>query len=124
MMDNIPLLLLLIVLLYINISHALTLPESFSLSHKKVDVADDSSNNYINTLLNKYELDTHIEIVILGDDINDSKEIKTIEFALDHLSSMSTLGSPLKHTHEKYIYHLSTPQGLKDSIFNIIENII
>jgi len=51
-------------------------------------------------------VDTHIEVVLLGDSsIFDLSYVQALQSRLEALSTVSSAASPLRHVHEKLLYH-------------------
>ena len=114
------LLCLIIYLILIQYCYAIVLPESFVLNHQRTKVHEHSSQYELEGIFETFELDTHIEIVFLGD--LDITNLQKIQLSLEHLSRLSVIGSPLSHTHENFVYHTSTSNTLSNEINEIITN--
>ena len=107
-------------MILIQYCYTIILPESFGLNHKRRKVHDHSTQYELEGIFETYELDTHVEIVFLGD--FDITNLQKIQSSLEHLSRLSVIGSPLSHTHEKFVYHTSTSNTLSNEINEVIKN--
>jgi len=56
-------------------------------------------------LLTATEVDSHIEVVLLGDGIFDAQYVQALQSRLEALGMVSAAASPLRHIHEKLLYH-------------------
>ena len=96
---------------------SLNIPASFSSNQKNYKVSVDSDN--ILNILKKYELDTHLEVVLLGN--FDGKSLEHLSVALDQLSYLAASGSSLQFTHEKILFHVSLARQLESPIVDLME---
>jgi len=98
--------------------YCLLIPESFQDNHKRSYQKDITTSNLLK-ILSLYEIDSHIEIVLLGKIFN-YKVAEDLSKTLDILSSTSRKFTPLKYVHEKLIYHVTISTSLEKQIYDII----
>ena len=51
-----------------------------------------------------YELDSHVEVVLVG---GQSVDVPSAERRLEAMTKISAMSSPLSHVHEKIVYHIT-----------------
>lgn len=73
--------------------------------------------NVIN-ILRSFEIDSHIEIALVGDTFTErfARELTT---SLELLSSMSTIFTPLDYVHEKLVFHVGLARTIEPDIKDI-----
>lgn len=106
--------------IYPTVVHSMTIPSSFSAAHKTTYLQENSPIESILKVLSSYEMDSHIELVLIGQ-IFTSNIIDELTHALEVLSDIASIASPLKFMHEKLIYHISIETGLETKINNIVK---
>ncbi len=104
----------------------LELPQSFSVTHRRQRLPVSISDTGLSSAVSTYQLDTHVEVVFLGDSIASSNDelgsyFKLLSTSLDHLASLSVDASPSRFTHEKFIYHVSLSAELSKNVEQILK---
>ena len=98
----------------------LKFPQSFSVNHVDVSLVNPPVRDIIDQL-SKFEVDLHIQIVLVGADFSDTT-IRDVSQGLDTFSSMTISGSPSSYMHEKFIYHVSIVRSLEEPLLNAIKS--
>lgn len=115
--------LILLVAVYTPLLHrltALSVPNAFSYLGKSYILAHPTLSQVLQ-LLSRYEVDTHMEVVLIGESFSASTA-REINNKLESLSKVAAFASPLSFVHEKIIYHTTSGRILLDSVREIIEN--
>ena len=107
--------------------YELQIPSSFTTTttttnnnnNKKLLIHNINKKNIIN-ILNKYELDSHLEIVLLGD--YDKNSVDIISLSLDQLTRQAISDSSLKCVHEKLLFHVTLVKHLENHLIDLLED--
>lgn len=99
---------------------AIIIPDAFSYSGQAYEVPHASLDSVL-TLLSRFELDTHFEIVLVGE-VFDADTSHKLALRLESLSKVSAFASPLAFVHEKIIYHTAVGNVLVDSVRDIVQS--
>ena len=75
----------------------------------------------VSAMIRNYELDCHVDVVLIGESFN-SDDVAKVQPFLEDLSDLSFVGAPLPHVHEKLIYHISTAKLLEKKVLAAISN--
>ena len=96
-------------------SSNMTIPSSFSSAHKTSYLQENSPVESIIKVLTSYQVDSHIEVVLVGDAFQ-SAMVGELSSSLKVLSDVAAAASPLKFVHEELVYHISVGGGLEQKI--------
>ena len=95
----------------------LLVPPSFSLDHKPKWLGPGLSLESVLSVISLYELDSHVEVVLLG---TQSVDIQSVERRLESMSKISAMSSPLSHVHEKIVYHINSDINLHQKLEDVV----
>jgi len=109
-----------LILFVYELVNSILIPESFEDNHKRLYQKEISTSQLLK-LLSLYEIDSHIEVVLIGKAFN-YKIAEDLSKTLEILSSTSRKFTPLRYVHEKLIYHVTISNSLEKQIYDIIES--
>lgn len=92
-------------------------PPSFSLDHKPQWLGPGLSLESVLSVIALYELDSHVEVVLVG---GQSVDVESMKRRLEAMSKISALSSPLSHVHEKIVYHINPDTHLQRKIEDVV----
>ena len=93
---------------------AVVFPPAFSNEHKAYSKPNPTFVDIIR-MLSKFEIDSHIEVVLVGQIFTESVA-GDLSRALEVLSVVSSQHSPFQSIHEKLVYHISIGKTLEREI--------
>ena len=101
----------------------LRVPPSFSNNQKSyiINSSNVTHQTILSLLSNKLELDSHINVVLLGEIFTD-ETVKIISDSVNKLSKTASYYFPYYHLYEKILFHISTDKGLEKRILKLREN--
>ena len=77
--------------------------------------------DYVSAVLSTFEIDTHIEIVLIGD-VFDQTIVNSLSVTLDILPAISSKYTPMHYVHEKLIYHISLGNIVGNDVQKYFQN--
>lgn len=92
----------------------ISIPPAFSYEHKSTLSTNPTIPEIIRAIA-KYEIDSHIEVVLVGSIFTD-KLADNLTKSLEVLSTISARHSPFRWIHEKLVYHISLGKTLDREI--------
>ena len=84
---------------FTSLSALLEIPEPFSASHHRISLPGDAPLHA--GLFSSFQLDTHIDVVLVSDEEMSEADSYLLSSSLDHLSALSIEGARTNRTHEK-----------------------
>lgn len=97
------------------------IPPSFSAVHKTSYLKENSPIESVLKVLSSYEIDSHIEVVLVGDAFTPAI-LDELSRSLKVLSDVAAAASPLKFVHEQLVYHVSSGVGLEAKIRLLLQD--
>lgn len=97
------------------------IPPSFSAVHKTSYLKETSPIESVLKVLSSYEIDSHIEVVLVGDAFTPAM-LDELSKSLKVLSDVAAAASPLKFVHEQLVYHVSSGVGLEAKIRQLFQD--
>jgi hypothetical protein len=97
------------------------IPPSFSAVHKTSYLKENSPIESVLKVLSSYEIDSHIEVVLVGDAFTPAM-LDELSRSLKVLSDVAAAASPLKFVHEQLVYHVSSGVGLEAKISLLLQD--
>ena len=95
------------------------IPKSFTSDHK-VAALIDASYDVIQRVTSSFEVDSHIEVVLIGELFN-KDYVQALKDRLEIFSMISSTSSPLPHIHEKLLYHITLGLSIQKSIAAVFQ---
>ena len=93
------------------------MPPSFSLDHKPQWLGPGLSLESVLSVIALYELDSHVEVVLVG---GQSVDVPSVERRLEAMTKISAMSSPLSHVHEKIVYHITSDSHLQRKLEDVV----
>lgn len=100
------------------VAEAIIVPASFSLTHKTSFHSHLSLDSLLK-LLSSYEIDAHVEVVLIGDAFDQTVK-EDLSARLEALSALSAFASPMAFVHEKFVFHVVLGKMLEENLAKLI----